>query len=180
MRIKNYMELAVKSEVNRHREEGLSSDCWCSLCETDVTALALTSLPPLYCMEHSYGMMGRKVMPGTIRGAVQKAASRVKVRPKHRPGSPDLRDEKVRLANFAFEEGSALVRSVLMTSSAPCSCHQCQADTLAFALNRFPPRYGVMTNGHTRFPDLQREFIRHELELLLTQAARIVAARPHH
>ncbi len=182
MRIKNYMELAVKADVLRFKEDGGKrlNGCWCEVCEADVVALALTYLPPRYCMDHSYGLIGKKTLPGTVRSAVQKAASRVSLKPKHRPGRPDPFIRRLRLANYAFEEGCAIVRTVMTEVQSPCVCRQCQADTLAFALNRMPARYGVECNGQSNLPDIQKDFMRHELNMLLTQASKTVASRPHH
>ncbi len=60
--IKNYMEPAVKTEVARRRSQGERGPalCWCGLCEADVTCLALTTLPPRYCMEQSYGLAAER------------------------------------------------------------------------------------------------------------------------
>lgn len=179
--IKNYMEMAVKAEVGRRKtERSNSSFCWCSLCEADIISLSLTTLPPRYCMEQSYGHMDNNLLAGTIRAAVVKSIARVNLRPKHRPGLPDFYPHRIRIVNFALEEGSAMVRAVMQTESAPCICYQCVADTLAFALNRFPPLYGIEYDGDTKFPPIQREFFRHDLVLILEKACRTVSLRPHH
>ncbi len=180
--VKNCLELGVRAEVGRRKSEAekTRAGCWCSVCEADVSALALTTLPPRYCLEQSFLMAQERTMPGRVATAVQQAMVRVIARPKHRPGIPSYYPQRIRVVNFAMEEGSALVRSVMVNSSAPCLCVQCLADTLAFALNRFPPLYGVECDGTLKFPPDRREFFRHDLILVLEQAARAVALHPHH
>ncbi len=182
MEVKNDIETAVKTEVSRMKKDPdrHAPSCWCALCEADVTALALNSLPPRYCTTRNYGIMTEKYIPGSVRGAVQGASLKVTRRPKHRPGISDARPAQVRLVNLTFEEGSSMVGPLLMRSSAPCSCPQCRSDTLAFALNRYPPKYGVEFGGKSNFPPSQKDFVRHELGLILTHAAKVVADRPNH
>ncbi len=180
--VKNYMEVAVRTEMARRKDQWESgrTPCWCPVCEADSTALALTTLPPRYCMESSYPLMEKANLPGTIQSAVLRAFSKVTSRPKHRPGVPDFYPHRVRLVNFGLEEGWSLVRGVMFDSDAPCLCSQCIADTVAFALNRVPAKYGVELDGSTRFPAAQRDFLRHDLGLVMGQAAKVISAHPHH
>lgn len=39
------------------------------------------------------------------------------------------------------------LQDYLRHSSLPCTCERCQADILALALNRLPPRYAVSQRG---------------------------------
>jgi hypothetical protein len=180
--VKNYLEYGVRAEVGRHKAaaERSSSDCWCSVCEADVNALSLTTLPPCYSMERTYAVAGEKIHRHRVESAVRQAVTRVRARPKHRPGVPSFYPHQIRVINFAMEEGATLVRSVMETGGSPCVCFQCQADTLAFALNRFPPLYGVECDGAVNFPPTKRDFFRHDLIMVLEQAAKTVALHPHH
>jgi hypothetical protein len=56
----------------------------------------------------------------------------------------------------------------------------CQEDTLAYALNRVAPKYGVEVKGRRRLPPHLMEFIRHDLAAAILNAARVVAANPRH
>jgi hypothetical protein len=178
--IKNYTEMAVKAEVNRHKAAFHNLSCWCDLCTADVTALSLTTLPPQYCLERTYGLLGRQYCQVTVVPAVEKASARVLSRPKHRPGWREAYLHSIRMVNFALEEGSSLVRAIMLENSATCACPQCQADTLALALNRFPPLYGVEFDGICNLPATQRDFFRHDLSLALAHATKTVTAQPHH
>ena len=65
MSIKNEMEQLVREEVRRARQSGVQKKeaCWCPLCETDVVALSLTLLPPLYCRAETYGHAASLIGP---------------------------------------------------------------------------------------------------------------------
>ncbi len=178
--IKNYTELAVKAEVTRRKAALQNLCCWCDLCTMDVTALSLTTLPPRYCLERTYGPPGEQFYKVTVVPAVEKASARVKVRPKHRPGWREAHLHSIRMINFALEEGSSLVHTVMVENDIPCACTQCQADTLALALNGFPPLYGVEFDGVSNLPAAQREFFRHDLSMVLANAAKTVSVQPHH
>ena len=54
----------------------------------DPALLALTLLPPFYCRSATYGYSTELTTNGKIHDAVQAAAKRVALRPKHRPGAP--------------------------------------------------------------------------------------------
>jgi hypothetical protein len=176
------MEQLVRDEVARVKQEGSPDNvcCWCELCEIDIVALALTLLPPLYCRSAICSHAAGLIRAGTISNAVQSALKRVGLRPKHRPGTlPTLRDE-IALVNFTFEVGARMVGPALGLSDAGCNCDECRADTLAYALNRYPAKYGVIKNGKRSLHPTALEFMRLELGMLINQAARVVSSHPHH
>jgi hypothetical protein len=180
--IRNEMEELVREEIARARRGGgpVYAGCWCALCETDIVALALTLLPPLYCRTDSHGHAAGLIKAGTISDAVQAALKRVSLWPKHRPGTqPGLRDE-VALVNYTFEIGSQMVGPALGLSTTGCCCEECRADTLAYALNRYPPKYGIARGGQRSLHPTYIDFMRYELGMLINQAARVVATHPGH
>lgn len=182
MGIKNEMEQLVRDEVARARSEGGPgyTGCWCPLCETDIVALALTLLPPLYCRTTSSGSATGVIRAGTITDAVQSALKRVALWPKHRPGAmPAVRDG-IGLINYTFEVGSSMVGPALGLAATGCSCEECRADTLAYALNRYPAKYGVLRGGRRSLHPTYLDFMRYELGMLINQAARVVSSSPHH
>lgn len=181
MTIKNDMEFHVKAEVARRRgrpERG-EEVCWCALCEMDILALALNQLSPRYCQERNFGLATANGLGSEVRNSVANAIRKVSRRPKHRPGRPSHEDD-VRMDNFAQKIGSALLGVVLSPESAKCACELCQDDALALALNRYPPKYGVSYGGRESYQANYADFIRHEIGLVLTQAAAVVRDHPHH
>ena len=182
MSIKNEMEHLVREEVVRARKVGGPnySGCWCPLCETDIVALALTLLPPLYCRAETYGHAANVISPGKISDAVQSALKRVSLCPKHRAGASLGYREDVQLVNYTVEVGSPLVGPALSRSPSPCDCDDCRADALAYALNRYPSKYGVIRGGRRSLHPTYLDFMRYELGMLISQAARVVSSRPHH
>jgi len=182
MSIKNEMEQLVRDEVARTRKESGPGygGCWCRLCEIDIVALTLTLLPPLYCRTATYGHAAGLIKAGTISDAVQSALKRVSLWPKHRPGTlPTLRDG-ISLVNYTFEVGSQMVGPALGLSASGCNCDACHSDTLAYALNRYPAKYGVVRDGQRSLHPTYLDFMRYELGMLINQAARVVSSRPHH
>lgn len=182
MGIRNEMEQLVRDEVTRVRREGGQgyTGCWCPLCETDIVALALTLLPPLYCRDENQGHAATLIRAGKISDGVQAALKRVGLWPKHRTGpGPSVRDQ-VALVNYTFEVGSTMVGPALGQTPARCSCETCRADTLAYALNRYPAKYGVVRAGRRSLHPTYVDFMRYELGMLITQAARVVSDRPNH
>ena len=182
MDIKNDMEHLVKAEVRTRRDCSAKelACCWCCLCEADVLALALNNLPPRYCHQRNFGYAASQGLGNAVKSAVSRAIQKVSQRPKHRPGKPLSCSEDVRLDNFAQTIGAALVGSVLTRESSACDCEQCRADALAYALNRYPPKYGVSYGGHASYQSNYEDFIRHEVGQELVQAMTVVQARPHH
>jgi len=182
MAIKNDMEFLVRSELRRVVERSGENDavCWCPLCEMDILALALNQLPPRYCHEKNFGCAGSQGFGNDVRSAVARAVQKVSRRPKHRPGRPLSSSDDIRMENYAQKIGSALVGTILSPESSACACDQCQADTLAFALNRYSPKYGVSYGGRESYQENYADFIRHEIGQSLTQAVAVVREHPHH
>lgn len=184
MAIKNDMELLVRAELEKRRERsGRVQEhdvCWCALCEVDMLALALNQLPTRYCHERNFGCAALQGFGEHVRTAVARAILKVSRRPKHRPGRPLSRGDDISVENYAQKIGGTLVRGVLAAASSACACDQCQADTLALALNRYTPKYGVSYGGRRSYQDHYTDFIRHEVGQALTLAAVVVRQRPHH
>lgn len=179
--IKNEMELLVGSEVRRlHEKQGKGGKaCGCPRCEADVAALALNRLPPRYCHGNSYGQAALQAYGEMVRTVVERAFEKVRLRPKHRPGKPDHGTD-ARVLNYAKEIGDNIVGPLLAQRGAACACLECRADTLALALNRYPPKYGVASAGRESYQANFEDFIRHEMTQALAEAAAVVEARPHH
>ena len=182
MDVRNDMEELVRDEVRAVRDRAAGSRaCWCPLCETDVVALALTLLPPLYTrLDGSNAWSTSLATTSKIHDAVQAAAKRVTLRPKHPPGRSAERRGEVGLVNYTFEVGLQVIGSAMSASATPCACARCRDDTLAYALNRYPAKYGVSTGGRRSLHPTYLDFMRHELGMLVTQAARLIGARPRH
>lgn len=180
MDIRNEMEELVRAEVKRIRSSGGHERlCWCGLCETDIVALSLTLLPPLYRRADAGGHLGGLMSAGKIQDAVHSALKRVSLRPKHRAGVPPQRGS-VSLVNYTYEVGSEMIGPALGRGGEGCSCEHCRADALAYALNRYPAKYGVRQGGRQSLHPTYLDFMRHELRLLIGQAARVVSTQPRH
>lgn len=199
--VKNEAETLVRLEFSQRRKElapdlnivwatikkligGRSSKhesyCLCPLCEVDMLALALSTLPPLYCTKDNYGLMKKKTNTVEINSTIHRSMEKVRRHPKHRLTMAVTDNSTVTLVNFPFEAAASLVKPILSKIEHSCACPSCVADTLALALNRYQPKYGVSYKGHTRLPLAQMEFIRHEVEIALQRAARKVVNHPHH
>jgi hypothetical protein len=182
MSIRNEMEAVVREEVARVRASGSATRgaCWCPVCEADVVALALTLLPPLYCREETTGTSTSLIRAGKITDAVQAALKRVALSPKHPPGvMPTLRRE-IALVNYAYEVGATMVAAALGRTSKSCCCEDCRTDALAYALNRYPAKYGITQSGRRSLHPTYLDFMRYELGLLVNHAARVVSEHPRH
>ena len=181
MTVINQTEDAVRMEISRLKEGpgGQAEHCWCALCEADVIALAMTILPPCYRTRAAVAD-GEPASTGSVKNAVFTAVRRIRRRPKHGRSGPESHDSKVHLVNYTYEEGAALVATLLHRSDSTCNCRTCQYDTLAYALNRYPPKYGVIHAGTSNLPSYQRDYIRHELEIIISHAAGVVKAQPRH
>lgn len=176
------MEQLVREEVARVKDEGSAGyvRCWCRLCETDVVALALTLLPPLYCRTGASGHTLKLIRAGTISDAVQSALKRVAHLPKHRPGTWPASPDEVTLVNYTYEVVAPMVGPALGLSATRCTCENCRFDTLAYTLNRYPAKYGVILSGRRSLHPTYLDFMRYELGMLINHAARVVASHPHH
>ena len=182
MNIRNRIVTAVIGEIERRQEdtEFQSRFCWCSLCEADVTALALNSLPPAYSTTNGSAAPNGEKLQGAVRNAVLMAIGKVAHSPKHTADRPENYSDSIRVINYTFEEGSAQVVSSMAKSASPCVCDRCLADALAFALNRYPPKYGVERFGTRNLKEGHRKVMRQELKLMLSHAANIVSGSPNH
>ncbi|AHF09703.1 MAG: competence protein ComFB [Dehalobacter sp. 4CP] len=85
------------------------------------------------------------------------------------------------LKNFSEVIVKKTLEDYLPVANIPCKCERCQADIMAFVLNRFPPRYYVSLKGEVMthfesqmFPDKARVLAE------VVGAAQIVAAFPSH
>jgi hypothetical protein len=154
--------------------------CGCPLCATDAIALALTNLPPCYSRAQNFGLATQRVDPERVRAAVAIAIERVTRRPLHPPQRRLSDAGGVHLVDFSLEAGARMVEPLLRPREGLCLCADCQEDTLAYALNRVSPKYGVEVLGRRRMPAHLMEFIRHDLAAAILKAARVVAANPRH
>lgn len=182
MSIRNEMEQLVREEIARTRAEGGPGygGCRCPLCEIDIIALALTLLPPLYCRTGNSGHSARLIRASTIEDAVQSALKRVARTPKHRPGNQPAARDEIALINYTYEVLAPMVGPALGRSAARCTCEDCRFDTLAYTLNRYPAKYGVNRGGRRSLHPTYLDFMRYELGMLVSHAARIVGSHPHH
>lgn len=180
--IKNDMEHLVRQEVGRRKGDRAEhrSHCWCPLCEADVIALALNHLPPRYGRGENFGYAASQGFARRVAEAVRLALDKVSQRPKHRPGAPDRFRSEARLEDFGLKIGCTIVGHSLAAADGACTCEGCRADALAFALNRYPPKYGVSSPGRASYQEKFEDFIRHELGQTLTKACRLVCANPNH
>lgn len=177
MRLTNAMELAVKDQVRRIAADPAAAPgcCWCPLCRADVMALALSSLPPRYEV--------RNREPALLEGVEEEVARAVRTvgsNPKHPPGVAVATGEPVWIVNFPLEEGMRAVEGLFRGREGACDCWRCRCDAVAFALNRFPARYGVEHRGKIRLLDADRDAIRGELVSFLTPAIHVVTTLPRH
>ena len=182
MNIKNSIVTAVIGEIERRQEnaEFRARFCWCSLCEADVTALALNSLPPAYSTANGFASLKEDKLRGAVRNAVLMAIGKVSRSPKHTPDCPENYSDSIRVINYTFEEGAAQVVSSMAKSASPCVCDRWLADALAFALNRYPPKYGVERFGNRNLKEGHRKVMRQELKPMLSHAANIASSSPNH
>jgi hypothetical protein len=100
--------------------------------------------------------------------------------PKHRPGARERVRDEVSLVNYTYEVLAPMVGPALGLSATRCTCQECRFDTLAYALNRYPAKYGVNMGGRRSLHSTYLDFMRYELGMLVNHAARVVAAHPHH
>jgi hypothetical protein len=154
--------------------------CTCPLCATDTMAFALTKLPPCYSRGQNFGLAVQRVDPRGVRTAVDEAIDKIGRRPLHSSRIPQGEAGSVRLVDFCLEVGTQMIGPLLRAHKGVCLCPDCQEDTLAYALNRVAPKYGVEVKGRRRLPPHLMEFIRHDLAAAILMAARVVAANPRH
>jgi hypothetical protein len=179
---KNATEAAVDNELRRIRNSGpvAAAPCWCDACQADIRALSLSILPPYYCTTFDFDHILEKAEGGQVRTTVSQAVERVARYPKHNRRDTGTGHADLRLVNFTLEEGRALMDELSANGVAPCACQSCRTDTLAYALNRYPSKYGVERSGHIDFPESERKSIRRELSSIVAKAAGVVANQPRH
>lgn len=182
MKLLNSMEPVVRKHLNRMRSQSREGHetCWCPLCRADMMALALTSLPPRYATTR-YGSVETEALTATaVQDGLAQARQQVEERPKHARGDAVAVGEPVWVVNFPLEEGFRAVDLLLRKHDDACDCWNCRCDMVAFALNRYPARYGVEHEGRTLLIDADRERMRDELLSFLDIAVKVVMAVPRH
>lgn len=85
------------------------------------------------------------------------------------------------LNNFNEVMVKGALKEYLANAKLPCECERCQADIVAFALNRLPPRYYVSLKGEvmTHF-ESQMAPDRARVLTEIVSGAQVVAAYPSH
>ena len=178
----NATEHLVLAELRERRTSvpGDSVLFCCEACDQDVAALALSSLPPHYCTR--FDCVGELTREGSVwvRESVTRSLERVKRHPKHDRIPDDGPEMGFRLVNFSFQVGEAVLDKVVGREESACACPQCRSDVLAYALNRYPPKYGVERKGEIDFPPKERALVRRELAGIVAAAAEVVSKRPRH
>lgn len=85
------------------------------------------------------------------------------------------------LNNFSELIVKRTLKEYLLKANIPCKCERCQADIMAFALNRLPPKYFVSLKGEvlTRF---ESQMVPDKARVLteVVAAAQVIAASPSH
>ena len=181
MKLSNSMEQPVRMHLSRLRAQSPAGDetCWCPLCRADMMALALTSLPPRYATRAGNFEIEARTAE-TIREEVVSALRQVGQRPKHEKGVALAAEAPVWVVNFPLEEGFRAVDMILRQHEGACDCWDCRCDMLAFALNRYPARYGVEHEGRTQLIEAHREQMREEITSFLEIAVKVVTTVPRH
>jgi hypothetical protein len=176
------MEQAVRIHLDRIRIQSPAGDetCWCPLCRADMMALALTSLPPRYATRRPGDLEIEAGMVAAVRDGVSAARRQVECFPKHAKGAAVAAGEPVWVVNFPLEEGFRAVDTILRRHDGACDCWNCRCDMVAFALNRYPARYGVEHQGQTHLFEDERERMRGELSSIIDLAVRVVTTIPRH
>lgn len=182
MKLANAMEQAVRSHLNQLREGSASGDeaCWCPLCRADMMALALSTLPPRYATRRPGTHHGDLHQTAAVGELVDQAVRQVTRFPKHGAGSALTAGEPVWVVNFPLEESFRVLDAMIRSRDDICDCWNCRCDMVAFALNRYPSRYGVEHRGITQLLEKDREQMRTELASFLDLSLRVVAAVPRH
>lgn len=180
MKLTNAMEDAVKRHLHELREVSESGVCWCPLCRADMMALSLSTLPPRYFTRRAAELEADEPMRTTIRDEVSRAVHHVERYPKHSRGAAVAAGEPVWVVNFPLEESFLAVETLFHEQKPACDCWKCRCDVVAFALNRYPARYGVEHQGKTHLLDGDRVLMRQELSSFLELALQVVSTVPRH
>jgi hypothetical protein len=178
---KNIVESAVQHTLASHRRQAQGSDpvCWCPLCAADMQALALSSLPPRYVTRRE-GVAIDHARAVAVREEVARAVRHVGSHPKHENGTCGAAAEAVAMVNFPFELGFSMIEERLRSHAGACECWECRCDAVAFALNRFPPQYGVAVGGRSAFPEIELKQMADEMVAFIDLGVRIATALPRH
>jgi competence protein ComFB len=85
------------------------------------------------------------------------------------------------LKNFSEVIVRKTLEEYLPKADIPCKCERCQADIMAFALNRLPPRYFVSLKGEV-ITNFESQTVPDKARVLaeVVAAAQIVATYPSH
>ena len=182
MKLTNAMEPAVKAHLNRLRIEfhDAAAICWCPLCRADMMAFALSALPPRYGTRRNAAVAPGSEQDTAVAEEVSRAVRKISLHPKHTPDAPAPDQDPVFVVNFPLEESFRAVDALIEPDAETCSCWDCRCDAVAFALNRYPARYGVEHHGETHLRESDRVIMREELGQFLGIARRVVATVPRH
>ena len=182
MKLTNAMEHVVRAHLNQLRAQSPAGDetCWCPLCRADMMALALSALPPRYATRRSGTVDAGPQTSAQVAEQVASALKRVQRFPKHVKGEAVAAGAPVWVVNFPLEEGFRAVDEILRRHDGACDCWHCRCDMVAFALNRYPARYGVEHEGRTHLFEDDRLQMHHELSSFLDLAVRVVTTVPRH
>ena len=182
MKLSNTMEQAVRTHLNKIRAQSAAGDetCWCPLCRADMMALALTSIPPRYATRRSGDADVEARTATAVHEGVARARRQVQRFPKHPKGAAVAAGKAVWVVNFPLEESFRAVDEILRRHDGACDCWNCRCDMVAFALNRYPARYGVEHEGQTHLFEDDRERMRDELTSFLDLAVKVVTTVPRH
>lgn len=85
------------------------------------------------------------------------------------------------LKNFSEVLVKKALEEFLPKADLPCKCERCQADIMAFALNRLPPRYYISLKGEV-LVNFESQSLPDRARVLaeIVAASQIVAAYPSH
>lgn len=182
MKLTNAMETLVRAHLHDLRANSPAGDetCWCPLCRADMMALALTALPPRYATRRPGSADATDRVVSLVEGQVSQARTHVSRFPRHPKGTAVAASAPVWVVNFPLEESFRVVDEILHRHDGACDCWHCRCDMVAFALNRYPARYGVEHEGRTSLIEEDRSRMRDELAKFLDLAARVVTTIPRH
>lgn len=182
MKLMNAMEPSVRRHLNQLREQSPPGDetCWCPLCRADMLAFALSALPPRYATRRQGEIESDPRLTASVHDGVSRARRQVERFPKHLKGAAVAAGEPVWVVNFPLEESFRAVDEILRRHEGACDCWHCRCDMVAFALNRYPARYGVEHEGRTHLIEDDRVQMRGELAAFLDLAVRVVTTVPRH
>ncbi|MGI5901378.1 MAG: late competence development ComFB family protein [Desulfitobacteriia bacterium] len=85
------------------------------------------------------------------------------------------------LKNFSEVQTRRALDEYLASNEIPCKCERCQADIMAWALNRLPPRYFVSLKGEV-ITCFEAQMIPDKARVLaeIVAAVQIVSTHPSH